>query len=95
VQSRCRDTEVIVQVIGDCSGAEQVHSWCRVAEVMQNRCRAHAEVQMKPQRCSGAEVQWCAVVQWCSGAEAQRWRYGGEEVRGSEVIMEVLGRCRC
>ena len=62
---RCRGSaEVIVKVIGDCSGAEQVHSWCRVAEVMQNRCRAHAEVQMKGEtRCSSAEVQWC------SGAE--------------------------
>ena len=82
MQSRCRGTEVIVQVIGDCSGAEQVHSWCRVAEVMQNRCRAHAEVQMKREtRCSSAEVQWCKsiVVQRCRYGDMEIWRCRGEE----------------
>ena len=63
---------MIVQMIGDCSGAEQV---CTAGgtgtEVVQDRCRAHAEVQMKPQmcRCRGAEVQLCAVVQWCRGGD--------------------------
>ena len=47
--------------------------------VGQNRCRVvHAEVQMKLQtRCRAG-----LVVQKCSDAEVQRWRYGGaEEVR--------------
>ena len=58
----------------------QVQSrWCTAGgtgtEVVQNRCRSHAEVQMKPQmcRCRGAVV--------CSSTVVQRWRYA----RGAEV----------
>ena len=51
------------------------------AKVVQNRCRTHAEIQMKPhRRCQGA------VVQKYSGAEVQcSGRLGAE--------MEVVGRC--
>ena len=83
-----------MQVIGDCSGAEQVH-WCRVAELqrreeVQNRgCRAHAEVQMKQEtaevlRCICAEeVQKHSMVQRCRGEEVQRqWGLvGGAEAQ--------------
>ncbi len=80
--------EVVIQVTGDCAGAEQVHRF-RGAEVVRSRCRGGAEAVKS--RCSyrgcnaGAEE-----VQSCSGAEEVQKRCRGEKQvcsRGAVVKM--------